>query len=436
MKKILLSILIMFGLGANAQFWTAKSTGFTTTSRGIASMSIVDANNVWVAANDGTAANSQVVKEISKTTDGGNTWTPITPSLGLSASGLGITSISAVSATTAWITLNVGTSGIGGVWKTTNSGTSFSQQTTAAYSSSSFVNFVHFFDANNGVTQGDPVGGYFEIYTTSNGGTTWTRVPSVNIPVPLANDEYGYTDNFFTFGSTIWFGTSSGRLYKSSDFGLTWTVSQTPLTDFGSTASSGSVAFSSATNGLLVTSAGTLYSTSNGGTTFTPVVTTGFYSGDIAYVPGTTGTFVTTGTLGSSYTLNNGVSWTAIDAVQKTKVAFFNNTVGFAGGFTTSPTAGGIFKYTGTQLLKADAFTVNKFSAYPNPVNDIVTVTNSENATFNEISITDINGRTVKTVNAGNVSELQINISELNAGIYFMNISSENGKAVKKFIKN
>src|SRR5690606_35089027 len=90
-----------------------------------------------------------------------------------------------------------------------------------------------FFDINNGITQGDPASGYFEIYTTTDGGTNWTRVPNANIPTPLSG-EYGYNNMFETVGDIIWFATNKGRLYKSTDKGLNWTVSQTPATDFGS----------------------------------------------------------------------------------------------------------------------------------------------------------------------------------------------------------
>jgi hypothetical protein len=35
-----------------------------------------------------------------------------------------------------------------------------------------------------------------------------------------------------------------------------------------------------------------------------------------------------------------------------------------------------------------------------------------------------------------NAIENQINISDLNSGVYFLNITSENGSATKKIIKN
>lgn len=436
MKKSLLFLLFLTALSANAQFWTEKSTGFTTTSRGLGSISIVDASTAWAIATDGSGGASQTVKEVTRSTDGGNTWTATTLSLGAGTAGLGLSSISAISSTTAWVSAFPGTGNIGGVWKTINSGVSYSKQTTAPFSgATSFTNLVYFWDANNGVAQGDPESGYFEIYTTTNGGTNWTRVPSASIPLPLSASEYGYTNNYAVSGNTIWFGTSAGRLYRSIDKGLNWTVSQSPITDFGSATVAGAYSFSSTSNGLLVSSSGNIYSTTDAGTTFTQISATGFFSGDITNVPGTTSTYVSTGTTGSSYSLNAGLNWTNIDALQHTIVAFFNGSVGFTGGFTTSATVGGISKYTGT-VLSNESFTANKFVTYPNPVTDNITISNENNIILTDVSITDINGRTVKNIKVNNLSEVQLNVSELTAGIYFMNVTTDSGNAVKKFIKN
>ena len=78
----------------------------------------------------------------------------------------------------------------------------------------------------------------------------------------------------------------------------------------------------------------------------------------------------------------------------------------------------------------------NKFNMYPNPVNSIVTISNKENIVLNSISISDINGRTVKQMSFDNVDSVQLNVSDLGSGIYFMNIATDSGNAVKKFIKN
>lgn len=435
MKK-LLYVLLMVPFMSNAQFWTEKATTFATASRGVNCISIVDANNVWVKVVDGSATASQTVKEFAKSTDGGNTWTSGSIGLGIGTGGLGIGNISAISATTAWVSAFPATGNLGGIWKTTNGGTSWTKQTTASFNTGtdSFTNLVHFFDANNGVCQGDPASGYFEIYTTTDGGTTWTRVPSANIPLPLAGGEYGYTNNFEVVGSTIWFGTSSGRLYKSSDMGLNWTVAQTPSTDFGGATGGGNYTFKDVNNGLLLLDDGNLYKTVDGGATWTPQAFTGpVFTNDITYVPGTSQVVCTGGT-GSAYSLDNGLTWTSIDNLQHLQVEFLNSTVGFTGGFNASATVGGISKYTGT-VLPRQTFETEGFAVYPNPINDTFSIQNGNNITVTGLTISDINGRTVKNINV-NAIENQINISDLNSGVYFLNITSEKGSATKKIIKN
>ncbi len=123
MKKLLLSILLVISFCANAQFWTEKATGFTTPSRGLYSISIVDANTVWAEAyNYDGLFEDTTIKEFTKSTDGGNTWTPGTIDLGLDTNELGISSITATSPTTAWVSATNGATQLGGIWKTLDGG--------------------------------------------------------------------------------------------------------------------------------------------------------------------------------------------------------------------------------------------------------------------------------------------------------------------------
>ena len=78
----------------------------------------------------------------------------------------------------------------------------------------------------------------------------------------------------------------------------------------------------------------------------------------------------------------------------------------------------------------------SSFKTFPNPVNDIITISNTTNILLSDVRVTDINGRTVKTINANNVSEIQINVTDLSAGVYFLNINSDAGTAVKRIVKN
>jgi len=93
------------------------------------------------------------------------------------------------------------------------------------------------------------------------------------------------------------------------------------------------------------------------------------------------------------------------------------------------------FKVTATSVMATDDFISSKFSVYPNPVNNIVNISNNRAIQINKISITDINGRIVKSLNFNGVVETQIPVLELNTGLYFMNIDTNEGMATKKKIK-
>ncbi len=84
------------------------------------------------------------------------------------------------------------------------------------------------------------------------------------------------------------------------------------------------------------------------------------------------------------------------------------------------------------ETASVDSHLASSFSVYPNPVKDVLNISNSINAEINSVIVTDINGRTVKQANS-NVS--QINISDLNAGVYFVNINSNEGSLTKKVVK-
>jgi hypothetical protein len=89
-------------------------------------------------------------------------------------------------------------------------------------------------------------------------------------------------------------------------------------------------------------------------------------------------------------------------------------------------------------LLQNDTFdlTSTNFSVSPNPTTDFITVSNLENILVNAISITDLNGRVVKQNSYSNVTNVQVNVSDLASGVYLMSITSEKGTTTKKIIKN
>ncbi|WP_430612402.1 T9SS type A sorting domain-containing protein [Flavobacterium sp. JP2137] len=77
----------------------------------------------------------------------------------------------------------------------------------------------------------------------------------------------------------------------------------------------------------------------------------------------------------------------------------------------------------------------SQFSVFPNPANDIVNFTNSGNILVSKIEVKDLNGRNVQSFDFNGVATSEINISQLQAGVYFLNITTNEGTLTKKIIK-
>jgi len=84
--------------------------------------------------------------------------------------------------------------------------------------------------------------------------------------------------------------------------------------------------------------------------------------------------------------------------------------------------------------LGLNEVTSTQFTVFPNPATDVVNVANVEG--LNTIQLVDLNGRTVKSVNFAGVSEASVNVSDLSAGVYMMNIATDKGTTTKKIVKN
>lgn len=73
---------------------------------------------------------------------------------------------------------------------------------------------------------------------------------------------------------------------------------------------------------------------------------------------------------------------------------------------------------------------------YPTAVDTEFTINNRSTIALNTASVYDVNGRLISQHNLnGLVGEKSINVASLNAGLYFVELTSDNGKAVKKMIK-
>ena len=89
-------------------------------------------------------------------------------------------------------------------------------------------------------------------------------------------------------------------------------------------------------------------------------------------------------------------------------------------------------KVTGKQYVSVKENTATSIGLYPNPAREQVSFTLENDA---QVSIFDITGRKVSETNV-TAGQAQLNVSELENGVYFVNFRFANGtKAVSKFVK-
>jgi hypothetical protein len=97
---------------------------------------------------------------------------------------------------------------------TKNKGKTWSKLPDVLSSETSFVNGSIFFNEKEGITFGDPVGGYLEMYRTQDGGDTWTRLPKESIiGVSAGNAPILNPNNISAIGNFGAVGAKEGIIY-------------------------------------------------------------------------------------------------------------------------------------------------------------------------------------------------------------------------------
>ena len=391
--------------------WILQNTTFNDQSRGINYISIVNENIVWGTSYDGSGSGDNV-QEFTRTNNSGDTWSSGT--IDISNESLGISMIHAYDYNKAWLVAYPRATGdTGGIFQTTDGGSTWNRQDSASYdTSSSFANVVYFWDDNVGFAQGDPINGEFELYVTSDGGNNWSQVPGSSIPNPLTG-EYGYVRQIEVVGDNVWYSTNRGRLYHSTDRGNNWLVYNTPISDFGSAEVNGDVSFSDSNNGIIVDNSGNVYRSTNSGVSWNQITISGtVYTNGLCFIEGTDIVY-TTGA-GSSFSNDGGYNWNPIDTTQHTYVDFLNEQIGWSGGFNQDALSGGIWKWNDNTLsvnVEEIEFDLNY---YPNPVSHKLYINYMNDI---NISVFDINGRKILQTN-----NKTIDFSDFDYGIYVLHI--------------
>lgn len=326
--------------------WVSRGSGMINSNCFVISLSAVSENVVWAAGVNGSEI-TESLPEVTRTTDGGLTWSagivPYTPDYFV------ILDVCAVSADTAWVAMN-DFEFTGGIFKTTDGGSSWSWQRSAEGPAL----WVYFFDAASGVAMN-----YDLIYTTVDGGDHWTRVPLPDIPKFLPGEALvisSTSNGRAQAGDTIWFATSRGRVFRSSDRGRHWRAFETGL---GPDRGINSIAFRDSRNGMALSCVDSTYylapnrivKTSDGGETWSEVsAPTAVTASSLSAVPDAGGAYMMVSAgerTGSAFTADDGKTWQVIDRGYYNAVSFLSPGVGWAGGVVAPYDGGGLYGWAG-----------------------------------------------------------------------------------------
>jgi photosystem II stability/assembly factor-like uncharacterized protein len=291
--------------------WELLSTGSASHFRGL---SPVSRKVAWISGYDGL---------VLRTENGGRSWIDASPA---DAAGLQFRDISAFDRKHA-VAMAAGSGTDSRLYATRDGGRTW----TLAYQNTdpaAFFDCMSFFDSKHGLVVSDPVDGKFRILSTRDGGRSWKVLPNAGMPAALSG-EAGFAASgecLTTSGRDAWFGSgggSSARVFHSRDGGLSWDVSNTPMTSSPSSGVFG-LAFRGRALGIAVGGDFSAPSVSSkvsavsyrGGPWLSPRTEPAGYRSGVTFVPRTVATAIAVGLTGSDITYDGGRHWRTFDTGQ------------------------------------------------------------------------------------------------------------------------
>ncbi|MEX0996182.1 MAG: T9SS type A sorting domain-containing protein [Flavobacteriaceae bacterium] len=306
---------------------------------------------------------------------------------------------------------------ISGVWTqigTDIDGEAASDQSGRSVSLSSDGNIVAIGAIGNDGNGSDS--GHVRVYENISG--VWTQI-GADIDGEGAGDESGWSVSLSSDGSRVSFGSiwndgngsNSGHVRVYENLSGVWTQLGADIDGEAADDFSGwSVSLSS--DGSIV-AIGAIFNSGNG-----------FYSGQVRVFKILSGVWTQIGAyiygeaggdnLGSSVSLSSDGSIVAIGAR-------FNNGNGFQSGH--------VRVYDLSAVLSSEPFVFNNFSMYPNPATELVNITLGNYLELEKVNIYTALGQLIKTEKT-----LQINVSGLAKGSYFIEVETNQGKATKTIV--
>lgn len=270
----------IMGLSTNSgSMWSLLGTNFNRED--LRAIDFVDNQFGYALGGSGTVADSLGV--IMFTNDGGMTW-----SQNSFNTKYRIYSGCFVDTQTGYI----GTRGNTGIFKTTDGGATWAQQTLPITSTTAIWYSTQFWDAQTGYI----ASGSGDLLKTTDGGSTWTALPDPHGTTAI------YDIQLFSASDIIATG-SGGKTYRSTDGGATW-VNLNPTTS-----TIYACDFPSSQFGYIVGTSGRIVMTSNGGTSWNVQTSNStatlyavkFFSDSVGFVLGSVGEVLVTTDAGTTW---------------------------------------------------------------------------------------------------------------------------------------
>jgi photosystem II stability/assembly factor-like uncharacterized protein len=213
-------LLVLSNAGS---WWSVQTAGADTNLRGVSVILAPGKNDqlhdlIWASGSNGT---------ILRSIDDGNTWQQI-PVAG--ASTLDFRDVEAFSANEAYV-MSIGDQGQSRIYKTTDGGKNWQLQ----YSDKRlgfFLDSMACDSEEHCVAVGDPVDGKFVVLQTLDG-QHWSELPQDKMPPALPKEgAFAASGTIIALCSEgMLFGTGgpAARIFRSTDGGQSWTVTETPI---------------------------------------------------------------------------------------------------------------------------------------------------------------------------------------------------------------
>ncbi len=415
MKKTILTfiliVIVCFNISSQWQTYNVTSYGR------FYDVSVVDQNVIWASGDSA---------KVYRTTNGGINWRLVNSGLPIRI----YNKVFGLDSSNAWIVSDTM------IYRTTNSGTNWYRQ---FYSPTTYINKIHFFNANTGYLFCDelPTNDSLGFFITRNSGTNWIK--SINSPVLPAgpyflrdNGPNQIDTNFIYFFAEL-SGVGSSKFYKLTG-GLNngWQVYDVSVCQCDI------AVFKNANDGIAVDGFN-INSTSNGGINWT-FKSVNSLSGtvDLLLVPNT--------------------NWVIHNSATSSKISYdfganFQPVRNYSFlGYSDAKDTGSIwlagsngqllkynFAYIGINQLSAeipDKFIL--FQNYPNPFNPVTKikfdVPKSGNISF---MVYDVLGKTIYSLNENRTAgtyEITFDGNEIASGIYYYSIEANGSRDVKKMV--